>query len=180
MKRVHVHLLFGLAALAFGAATASQALALRRAHEVNAAIAAAADPARLDAAVPEARFARARALAAAGDDDGALKAYQALIHDERGDLRRAALYNLGNLQLRRALAQGDKGAMAALPLIELAKQSYRRLLHDDPQDWDARYNLERALWLAPEIDETVTGDQEPPTPKERALTTMQGSQIELP
>jgi hypothetical protein len=30
-------------------------------------------------------------------------------------------------------------------LVELAKQRYRDLLRAEPQDWDARYNLERAL-----------------------------------
>ncbi len=52
--------------------------------------------------MPEARFARAMALARAGEVDAALKIYKALGRSKRADLRRAALYNLGNLYMREA------------------------------------------------------------------------------
>jgi mxaK protein len=37
-------------------------------------------------------------------------------------------------------------------MLEQAKERYRELLRIDAGDWDARYNLERALWLAPETN----------------------------
>jgi mxaK protein len=43
-----------------------------------------------------------------------------------------------------------KAASDSLATLELAKQRYRDLLRVNPLDWDARYNLERALRLAPE------------------------------
>jgi mxaK protein len=162
-------------------------LQLQQAGRVNAAIVAASggaaggvQAARADAAVPEARFARALALASAGRYDEALKAYKALIQEGPASLRPASLYNLGNLHLREALKNGEQQAVRALPLIELAKQSYRDLLRMDPQWWDARYNLERALWLAPEVDDAEKQSEEPEVPKERSITTMHVRPTDLP
>ena len=94
------------------------------------------------------RPAHALALTRAGRYEAALAAHKALVQQERGPLRAAALYNLGNLHLRQALRHGPERAGEALPLVELAKQSYRDALRAEPGDWDARYNLERALSLA--------------------------------
>src|SRR5262249_7284820 len=105
-------------------------------------------------ALPEARLARAVTLAKI-DYDGALGAYKSIIQANREDLRRVALYDLGNLYLRQALQVGLEDEGQSLPLLELAKQSYRDLLRRDPDDWDARYNLERTLRLAPESDDDL-------------------------
>lgn len=179
MKRNRLHLTFGLVAAACGLIVVYQVSRLHQAQLVNAAIASAGSAA-LDSSVPEARFARAIALSKAGDYETALKTYKVLAQSEREDIKRAALYNLGNLHLRQALKNGAENAVQSLPLIELAKQSYRDLLRIAPQDWDARYNLERALWLAPEVADEIAQDDGPPIEKERALTTMQGPDVELP
>ena len=91
-----------------------------------------------------------------------------------------ALYNAGNLHLREALKNGEGEAIRSLPLIELAKQHYRDLLRADPGRWDARYNLERALWLAPEADDAASADDARTTPRERAITTMRSDGGDLP
>jgi mxaK protein len=179
MKRSRIHLVFGLTALGFGFLAAYQGWRLLQANHVNEAIAN-ATVSGLDDTVPEARFARALAWSKAGDYEAALKAYKVLIQGGRAGLGRAALYNLGNLHLHEALKNGPDNAIKSLPLIELAKQSYRDLLRIDPSNWDARYNLERALWLAPEVEDVVAEDNSPPVPKERAITTMQGDTVELP
>jgi mxaK protein len=179
MKRRHAHGAFALAALGFAMGAAYQAWQLDAAEGVNSAIAGNAVT-QAAAAAPEAQLAHALALAKAGDYDNALKIYKGLIQSERADLKRLALYDLGGLHLREALKRGTEDTAASLPLIELAKQAYRDLLRQDPDDWDARYNLERALWLAPEIDETPTDDATPPPPSERAVTTMQGERRDLP
>lgn len=177
MNRRRIHLLFGVVALAFGAAATWDGAQLVRALQVNAAIAA-ADSAPLQGSLPEVRFAQALGLAQANDVEGAAKAYKALIQEERGDLRRAALLNLGNLRLREALQSG--AGSSTLPLVELAKQSYRDLLREDPWDWDARYNLEHALWLAPELDPPADEEDNVPTWERRVAPRAQGFSVELP
>lgn len=147
MKRRHVHGLFGAAALACAAVAAVDGWRLQQAQRANRAITAATAGAEaIDGAAPrDVRLARAGALAAAGDYDAAFKAYGALIEPDALDaVGRHALYNLANMHLRQGIATD------AMPMVELAKQRYRDLLRVAPDDWDARYNLERALRLAPE------------------------------
>jgi mxaK protein len=127
---------------------------------------------------PEARLARAVALARL-DYDGALAAYKSIIQSNREDLRRIALYDLGNLNLRQAVQYGLADEAQSLPLTELAKQGYRDLLRRDPTDWDARYNLERALRLAPEEDD-ASEDTAPPDPREHERSTIADPRMDLP
>ena len=181
MKRRSVHLLFAAGAVTLAVPVAWQAMRLAQAGRVNQAIARAADPAAASPAdLPEARFAHALALSAAGHYGPALAAHKALLQGEQGPLRRAVLYNLGNLHLREALKNGPERALDALPLVELAKQSFRDALRADPADWDARYNLERALWLAPEVDPQVDEDNVPPMARERTITTAPAIRSDLP
>ncbi|HEY0680980.1 MAG TPA: hypothetical protein VGD45_01475 [Steroidobacter sp.] len=178
MRRSIVHCGFGLAALLCGSLVAYHAVRLNDIERTNAAIAS-ARVSNVDATVPEARFARAVALARAGESDEAVKAYKGLIEGDRRDLRQAALYNLGNLYMRDALENGASEAFRSLPLIELAKQRYRDVLRDRPLDWDARYNLSRALQLAPEIEQEIEEKEEPPE-REQSVSTLQGVRIDLP
>jgi mxaK protein len=128
---------------------------------------------------PEARLARAVALARL-DYDGALAAYKSIIQSNREDLHRIALYDLGNLNLRQAVQYGLADEAQSLPLTELAKQSYRDLLRRDPTDWDARYNLERALRLAPEEDADDSEDTAPPDPRQHERSTIADPRMDLP
>jgi mxaK protein len=197
-------LAFGAVAVALGLVTVTESLRLHHAQTVNAAVAAAwIDPANAARAtrtgettpaatrsaptvptnsanaVPEARLARAVTLARF-DYDGALGAYKAIIQGTREDLRRIALYDLGNLHLRQALKIGLEDEAQSLPLLELAKQSYRDLLRRDPNDWDARYNLERTLRLAPESDDDSDEDTGPPDPREHERSTIADPRMDLP
>ena len=168
MKRRRVHLLFVGAALACAAAVGLDGWRLQQAERVNRAMAeaaatetAAAAAAEADAVAADAtrdvRLAHAGALAAAGAYDAAFKAYGALIQPDALDaVGRHALYNLANMHLRQGMA-GD-AAGPATPMVELAKQRYRDLLRVAPHDWDARYNLERALRLAPEEQPLADND----------------------
>lgn len=178
MTRARVHLMFGAVAFAFGIAAAWQYHRLDQANGVNEAIAAAANPATLESTMPEARFARAVILARTEQFDDAAKAWKALIEEGRPDLKRAALYNLGNLHMREAAKL--IGSSSALPFVELAKQNYRDLLREDPDDWDARYNLERALWLSPEQDQDTDGEANVPVFTRRVAPQLQGFRVELP
>jgi mxaK protein len=178
MTRRRVHFLFGAIALAFGVAAAWQASRLHQANGVNEAIAASANPASLESAVPEARFARAAMLAKADRFDDAAKAWKVLIQEGRPELKFGALYNLGNLHMHEAAK--FTGSSSALPFIELAKQNYRDLLREDPDDWDARFNLERALWISPELDQGDDDNANAPVFTRRVAPQLKGFRVELP
>jgi mxaK protein len=173
-----VHLAFGATVAVCTVLAGYQGWRLHEARGVNEAIAQATDAVSAST-LPEAQFAHAVALAKQGDYEGALKQYKALGRGSRSDLATAALYNAGNLQLREALKEGRDAAVRMLPLIELAKQSYRGALRRDPQRWDARYNLERALWLAPELDETLVESLQRDA-ESRVMSTLQSTRADLP
>jgi len=197
MKRAHGHSAFALVAAALGLLIAGEALRLQHARRINMSVAewataTAGIPGTKPAAAsakwtagaadhlsPEARLARAVALSRL-DYDGALAAYKSIIQSSREDLHRIALYDLGNLNLRQAVQYGLADEAQSLPLTELAKQSYRDLLRRDPTDWDARYNLERALRLAPEEDDDASEDTGPPDPREHERSTIADPRMDLP
>jgi mxaK protein len=132
------------------------------------------------AAPAEVRFAAAYAEGARGNVQGALNAYRELDQAPQPRLRRDAKYNSATLYLKEAMAAGAAAdPSAALTLVELAKQSYRELLREDPDDWDARYNLERALRLAPDAEQA--GAELPPPPDHRHTpSTAPGMTLGLP
>lgn len=98
------------------------------------------------------------------------------------DLQAAAAYGLGNLYLRRALAQADGGEPArAQAEAELAKDAYRSALRLQPDDWDAKYQLELAHRLAPEFEQVESGSEPPDERTLRRLwTTLPGQVRGLP
>jgi mxaK protein len=67
-----------------------------------------------------------------------------------------------------------------VPLIELAKETYREVLRHDPGHWSARYNLERAQRLLPDPEDDGEGPPAPPNQAERSATTMRGYSPGLP
>lgn len=88
------------------------------------------------------------------------------------DIAARALYDLGNVYLRRAIAavERDEPAQAG-PLAELAKQAYRRALRSRPDDWAAKYNYEVAARLMPDFDRIDNGTEEPDEKSARKLWT---------
>jgi mxaK protein len=179
MRRRTIHSAFAVIALTCAAVAGYQAVRLQQASRVNASIAG-ATPMNGDSSIPEAQFAHALALSRAGEPEAALKAYKALVQGNRPDLRVAALFNLGNLHMREAEKNLAQDPTQSLPLIELAKQSYRDVLRSQPSDWDARYNLERALQLAPEVEDEPVNDDNQEAPEEHVSSTLRGAKMDLP
>lgn len=195
MKRTPIHLAFGLATLGLAGTALALGLRLQAAERANAVIAEAgayaAEAALVQAAgaeagqvaslktprldTPEAALAFALALAKSGDYDRALKSLETLSQSPRDDIRLIARYDLGNLHMRQAKLIGDEQVAKGRTLVELGKQAYRRVLDEDPQHWEARYNLERALWLEPEADDGNVEVTPPP-----AVERPNGDKPELP
>lgn len=177
MRRLHGHALFGLTAAVIAVVTIGEVVHLQHIRQINAAL---TEEWREDAPpVAESRLAHA-VLLAGSDYDGALAAYKAVILGNREDLRRIALYDLGNLHFRQALRVSGDDESESLPLLELAKQSYRDALRRNPFDWDARYNLERTLRLAPEEDDDNDVDTGPPDPRQHERSTIADPRMDLP
>jgi mxaK protein len=156
---------------------------LWRAAQTNALIASGEAIADAPGQPPELRFAQAHALAqaqaASGARDAALNRYRALQSDAR--LGAAARYNSANLLVRQAVeVQASTQPGQAIALLELAKEYYRDVLRDDPAQWDARYNLERAQRLLPDPDDDEGAAAGQERNRERAVTTMRGYSPGLP
>ncbi len=182
--RRRTRIVFALLAL-LAVAMLVDGVTLWRAAQSNALIAAGAPVADAVGQPPELRFAQAHRLAqsqapaASAAREAALNRYRALQGDPR--VGGAARYNSANLLVRQAIeVQATAQPGQAIALLELAKEYYREVLRDDPQHWDARYNLERAQRLLPD-----PGDAEGPPAgeaenRERAATTMRGYSPGLP
>jgi mxaK protein len=170
--------LIGLSVLA--ALAAYDGWRLQRLKALNDSVAAGRPPPAALGDGPELRFAHAWVQAASGSADSALNAYGAL-QSGGGEIARRARYNAANLLIRQALALRERTQPGqALALVELAKEHYRDVLREDPDDWLARYNLERAQRLVPDPDETEEAPPESRRNAERAATTMRGYSPGMP
>jgi mxaK protein len=146
-----------LAGVVAAVAALGAAREVARFHDLrayNAALAAGDYAAAATHAGDHGRFAAAFAEHAAGRYQQARLGYSRLERSPDPALRAATHYNIGNTYLEQA-AGIDREAQAdrAVPLIELAKASYREVLRLDNGRWDARYNLDRALQLSPDVGE---------------------------
>ena len=127
----------------------------------------------------ELQFARAAAYAASGVHEDALNGFRTL--QDATPLGQAAKFNTANALMRQAIAlRATEQPGQAIPLVELAKETYRDVLRAEPRHWGARYNLERAQRLLPDPDDGDAPPAEAPTNAERAATTMRGYSPGLP
>jgi mxaK protein len=131
--------------------TAWECVRLRDVLRFNAAVRADQLSSAAERDSPEGEFAAALILQRKGAFERSLHAY-ASIRGGSPALAAAVRFNLANSYLRRAFELGDAaGADVIGPLIELAKQEYRAVLRADSHAWDAKYNLELALSVQPDI-----------------------------
>lgn len=129
-------------------------------------------PERLAVASPSVQLARAVYFVRHERYDDALELLDLL--ETRGDaaFRADVYYNQGNLQLIQALDRVEKSEIdQARVYAELAKEAYRRALLLAPGHWDAKYNLEVAMRLMPEMDRVSHADDEPPRAESKRLWT---------
>jgi mxaK protein len=96
-----------------------------------------------------------------------------------GSTRVRMLYNMANARMRAAIGKGDYDK--AIPLVTLSKSEYRNALRLDPEDWDAKYNLDIAMRLVRDLPQAVGEDEEKPlqTP-EKLWTDLPGVPKGLP
>jgi mxaK protein len=173
-----------LAAAALGCAFGFESWRLAQALQVNGELARAGQPGvELRGSDPRVWIAAAREPARAGrtvEAAALLRRAADTPGPAHGQIRPIALYDLGNVYLRAAIQLRDKGADAlALPLLELAKESYRAALLARGDLWDAKFNLELALRAAPDPDPDDAGAP-PVMTGERAVTTMHALSLGLP
>jgi len=149
MKRRYMHAGFAVVAAVFAGIAGTQLLSLHRADKIQRAIAS-IDIAGAKPTIAEAQLAWATALSEAGALEKSEAAFNELIRRYKNhSIGDAAQFNLANGYLRQGMLP-DLEPGQTLPMIELAKQRYRDLLRTHPDDWNARFNLELALRLAPE------------------------------
>lgn len=170
MRRATLHWFFAGLALLFLLFTLWQAYKLQNTRSLLAAIYSV--PAKItgdniDRAVksaesrPQVLLSHASALSAGGQFEPAEAMLVKLIDQHQSSpVGQAARYNLANHYLREGTRTDQPGARSR-PLIELAKQRYRDLLRINPGHWNARYNLELALRISPELSAGVE-DKRPP------------------
>ncbi|SIT41070.1 putative MxaK-like protein [Paraburkholderia piptadeniae] len=168
MKRLPIHLMFGAATLCCAAVAGYNAVRLLHVAGANREIAAISTqpPSQWSKTAanqqdPAVRLAQAVALARAGQHAEAGKLYYDLGRlAQSSETGRIALYDLANMYLREAAGDDAQGPVRSPPMLESAKARYREVLRLDPGDWDARYNLERALRLAPEAQDTADDEKD--------------------
>ncbi len=128
---------------------------------------------------PYGGFARAMSLQQDRNFQAALKQY-AELRDTPEPLRAAASYNTATLYLEWAMTTSQEdAARLTVPLLELAKETYRHLLVTRHDYWPARYNLERVLQLQPDPDDLTPSAQGMPERSPRALGVIESAR-ELP
>ncbi len=99
-------------------------------------------------------FTQAYQLQQNGEFDAAIEQYARVENEVDKVFQQSVHYNMATLYMQRAMVVRQAGDHdIATPLIEISKHLYKQLLRFEPTNWPAKYNLEQALKLAPEIKE---------------------------
>lgn len=165
IKRRSAHLIFALIGVGLVSALAVQAIKLHQQKQLTRALGSIPDSLETLDAVdvnqamhdhPAVQLSLGSALAIGGNLEDAERILNSLVsHSSDKQINIGAQYNLANAYLRQALSSGNETTSKTLPMVELSKQRYRDLLSDMPGHWPARYNLERALRMAPEGSDRI-------------------------
>jgi mxaK protein len=125
-------------------------------------------PEQLKNSTPEVQLARATYLKKKHRYKEAQANLSQIINQGSQKIQSITRYNLGNTYLTQAIELAESMQInEATALTALAKQAYRQALALDSRYWDAKYNLEVAMRLLPEMDR-ITMRKEDPIPEKKA------------
>lgn len=93
---------------------------------------------------PEVRYNLGTAYLRLGKFEDAEKHLRLALREMRSDVRQRAYYNLGNRYLEQA-RKGNGDPQATTQMLDAALDSYKRALRLQPDDMDAKWNLELTL-----------------------------------
>ncbi|MDF1583398.1 MAG: MxaK protein [Methyloprofundus sp.] len=128
------------------------------------------DPEQLKQAAPELQLARASYLKNKHRYKEAQASLSQIINQGSQKMQAISRFNLGNTYLSEAIELAEAMQInEATALASLAKQSYRHALALDSGYWDAKYNLEVAMRLLPEMDRIVMEKDDPIAEKKAKL-----------
>ncbi|MDC9729261.1 MAG: MxaK protein [Methyloprofundus sp.] len=136
----------------------------------------------LKKSVPELHLARASYLKKKHRYKEAQASLSQVINQGSQKIQAISRYNLGNVYLEQAIELAESMQInEATALTALAKQAYRQALALDSRYWDAKYNLEVAMRLLPEMDRIVMEkDDHIPEKKAKLWATVPGFPRGLP
>lgn len=178
-------LLWGLVTLAAGscAVAAQQLMSAQRVNKKIRGLQSGFDDASVTSAAPEQLvLARVNELIRRERLDEA----QALANAATAGLtpmaRAKVLYNIANERTRRAIALVQKSDVdGATALVNLAKSEYRIALRINPDDWNAKYNLDVAMRMVRDLPVGAADEDEiPPDAPKRIWTDLPGVPKGLP
>lgn len=108
-------------------------------------------------APPEVLFARTYWFRQKNRDDEAIELFNRLEGVGDPGFKARVRYNLADLYLARAIDLTERSDFErAFTLTSLAKDLYRESLRLDSREWDAKYNLEVAMRLVPDLPQVET------------------------
>jgi len=120
--------------------------------------------------VPELQLARATYLKNKHRYKEAQASLSQIINQGSQKIQAMSRYNLANVYLEEAIELAESMQInEATALTALAKQAYRQALALDSGYWDAKYNLEVAMRLLPEMDRITLKNDDPITEKKAKL-----------
>ncbi|MDT8407586.1 MAG: tetratricopeptide repeat protein [Methylococcales bacterium] len=137
---------------------------------------------RIIDAHPEIRLAHAHHLADKKRYRDALSVLDRLFGLGDESFQARVRYNLGNVYLRQAVTATEDGRFdQAMSFAELAKQALRQALALQPDFWDAKYNLEVAIRLLPDMQRiSAQREEDDQQPAISRVTTIPGIPRGLP
>jgi len=148
-KSLHIaHWLLVALVVASTAVIAKNSYSIWQINKINAFISSDEKPDQVPDHV-NAQFAQAYHYVEKEDNELALAMLTTVAANADAELEAAAYFNRANIHLRDAQVLASDDA-ARVSLLGLAKQDYRSALLISPTLWDARYNLELSLLMAPE------------------------------
>ncbi len=129
----------------------------------------------------EVLFAQSRHLLRRERPDEAEALSPAIAMAGNSGLAAAHAYNLGNGRMRQAFAMVDDNRIdAAIPVVRVAQEDYRRALRTDPGDFDAKWNLDLASRLVRAFPRAAAEEEEDGSRPRNIWTDLPGLPRGLP